>query len=96
MRGIFSRMTCFLKSVEVSTRIYLPAVSTMIEARVRLSRGSPEEQTEQPQPTIGTPVEVPLPRIVIFMVFPWNNKDENNMTNMVQARGLSKKTGGGS
>jgi hypothetical protein len=39
----------------------------MIEARVRLSRESSEEQTRQLQPTIGTPVDVPLPRMVIFI-----------------------------
>ena len=37
------------------------------DARVRLSRGSSELQTRQLQPTIGTPVEVPHPKIVIFM-----------------------------
>jgi len=32
-----------------------------------LSLGSSETQTGQSQPTIGTPVEVPLPNIVIFI-----------------------------
>ena len=38
-----------------------------MDALLRLSRRSSEEQTRQLQPTIGTPVDVPLPRIVIFI-----------------------------
>jgi hypothetical protein len=48
----------------------LPAVCRRIEALVLLSLGSEDEQTGQLQPTIGTPVDVPQPRIIIFMWFP--------------------------
>src|SRR6478735_7618135 len=34
------------------------------EGRVRRSRGSCDVQTRQSQPRVGTPMEVPLPRIV--------------------------------
>ena len=37
-----------------------------IEGRRRLSRGSFEWQTRQGQPSVGTPIEVPEPRTVIF------------------------------
>jgi hypothetical protein len=47
--------------------MYFPPVSIMMEARVRLSLGSLDVQTGQLHPTMGTPVEVPLPRMVIFM-----------------------------
>src|SRR5512135_650346 len=66
--GIFSLIACRRRSGDVSTRIYLPSVRTRIEARVRLSRGLAEEQTEQSQPTMGTPVDVPHPRIVIIIL----------------------------
>src|SRR6266567_2060464 len=89
IRGIFWRIACFRRSVEVSTRMYLPEVSIRIEERVLLSRGSSEVQTRQLQPTIGTPVEVPLPRMVIFMGSSFGKVPKNNTTSPVQARGLS-------
>ena len=42
-----------------------PAVSTKIDGRRRLSRGSVERHTAQSQPIIGTPCDVPVPRNVI-------------------------------
>src|SRR5580700_7076735 len=42
----------------------LPANSSMIEGRVRRSRGSLERQTTQSQPSVGTPMDVPLPSTV--------------------------------
>src|SRR5436190_21869911 len=45
-----------------------PSVSTTAPTRVRLSRGSVERQTSQPQPSCGTPKLVPVPRKVSFTV----------------------------
>src|ERR1700735_2421610 len=42
----------------------LPAYSSMIEGRVRRSCGSLEWQTGQAQPSVGTPMDVPLPSTV--------------------------------
>ena len=42
----------------------LPAYSSMIEGRVRRSCGSLEWQTAQSQPSVGTPMDVPLPSTV--------------------------------
>src|SRR6185369_9676328 len=70
IRGILSRMAWVRRSVEVSTRMYLPLFSTSREALVLLSLGSEEEQTAHLHPTIGTPVDVPLPRIVNFIWYP--------------------------
>ena len=42
----------------------LPSYSSMIEGRVRRSRGSVEWQTAQSHPSVGTPIEVPLPNTV--------------------------------
>src|ERR1700692_4906788 len=38
-----------------------PSYSSMIEGRVRRSCGSLERQTAQSHPSVGTPMEVPLP-----------------------------------
>jgi hypothetical protein len=46
-----------------------------------LSRGSSETQTGQTQPTIGTPVDVPLPKIVIFMPVNFQDKVPENTRN---------------
>src|ERR1039457_64529 len=66
MRRIFSLRDCILRSVEVSTRMFLPPVSISMEERDLLSRGSSDAQTVQLHPTMGIPVDVPLPRMVIF------------------------------
>src|SRR5690348_3855224 len=43
-----------------------PSVSTAAPTRVRLSRGSVERHTAQPQPSCGTPKLAPVPRKVSF------------------------------
>jgi hypothetical protein len=43
------------------------ADSTMSEGRKRLSRGSAETHVAHWQLTVGTPVDVPLPRMVNFI-----------------------------
>src|SRR5579862_6932749 len=42
----------------------LPPYSSMMEGRVRRSCGSVERQTAQSHPSVGTPIEVPLPSTV--------------------------------
>ena len=42
----------------------LPAYSIMIEGRVRRSWGSLEWHTAQSHPSVGTPIDVPLPSTV--------------------------------
>src|ERR1700692_3178139 len=42
----------------------LPSYSSMMEGRVRGSWGSLEWQTAQSHPSVGTPMDVPLPRTV--------------------------------
>ena len=51
-------------------RMFSPAFPWISsEVRVRRSRRSLDLQTRQLQPTIGTPVEVPLPRIIAFILY---------------------------
>src|SRR5258708_36396954 len=45
-------------------RTILPAYSISTEGRVRGSCGSLDRQTAQPQPSVGTPIDVPLPNTV--------------------------------
>jgi len=52
------------KSGVASMSTVLPPNSTKIEGRVRRSCGSEEWHTAQSQPTVGTPMDVPLPRTV--------------------------------
>lgn len=47
--------------------MFLPACCISSEVLLRRSLGSVEPHTGQLQPTIGTPVEVPLPRTIIFI-----------------------------
>jgi len=47
--------------------MFLPPVITTAEERIRLLRGSVEEQTAQWQPMTGTPVDVPQPNIRSFI-----------------------------
>ena len=49
-------------------RIFSPLKLIRAELRSRLSFGSVEVQTAQSQPDMGTPVEVPEPRIVRTIV----------------------------
>src|SRR5579864_7965457 len=42
----------------------LPSYSIMMEGRLRRSRGSVERQTAQSHPSVGTPMDVPLPSTV--------------------------------
>ena len=44
-----------------------PSVSTKTDVRSRLSRGSVLVHTGHVQPVSGTPVDVPVPRNVIFI-----------------------------
>ena len=44
-----------------------PSVSTKMDVRSRLSRGSVLVHTGHVQPVSGTPVDVPVPRNVIFI-----------------------------
>ena len=55
------------KSLEVSTRMRLPACSIRMETRSRLSRGSSDMHVSQSHAIDGTPVEVPVPRKVSFI-----------------------------
>src|SRR5437870_3723486 len=66
---MFSRRACAWKSGPVSMRTMLLLYARRSEGRVRRLRGSPEgetaeAQTAQLQPSVGTPMEVPLPRKV--------------------------------
>ena len=46
-----------------------PSVSTKTDVRSRLSRGSVLVHIGHVQPVSGTPVDVPVPRNVIFILF---------------------------
>ncbi|HEY0795769.1 MAG TPA: hypothetical protein VGD64_08305 [Acidisarcina sp.] len=48
-----------------SVRVTLSVQVTLIDGLERRSRGSIEVQTLQSQPSVGTPIEVPLPRMWI-------------------------------
>src|SRR6185503_20708302 len=63
-----NRKACWRKSEEVSTKTDWPACSMRIETRKRLSRGSFDVQVSQSQAIEGTPVDVPVPRNVSFMM----------------------------
>ena len=65
---IFWRSACWRKSDEVSTRTVCPPCSTSTETRRRLSRASADEHVSQSQPMEGTPVDVPVPRKVSFIL----------------------------
>ena len=58
---------CWRKSGPQSRRMRLSSVSTNTDVRSRESRGSWLVQTGHVQPVSGTPVEVPVPRKVIFI-----------------------------
>ena len=58
------RRACMRKSGPVSMSTRWPSHVTVAEGRIRRSRGSVEVQTRQSHPSVGTPIEVPLPRIV--------------------------------
>ena len=68
----FSRKAWLRRSVEVSTRILRPSCLMSSDVRVLASRGSFEEQAGQLQPTIGTPVDVPLPSMVNLISEPFS------------------------
>jgi hypothetical protein len=53
--------------VSITTSRSLPSLfrAIAIEGRVRRLRGSDEVQTAQRHPSVGTPIEVPLPRTMI-------------------------------
>src|SRR5437868_8798971 len=59
-----SRIACSRKSGVVSITTQRPSNSTITEGRVRRSLGSAEWQTTQSQPSVGTPIDVPLPSTV--------------------------------
>ena len=60
------RSACWRKSGVVSMTTFCPLRESSREGRSRLSRGSFELQTRQWQPSVGTPMDVPDPRIVIL------------------------------
>src|SRR5215467_7626739 len=59
-------MACCRKSGVVSMTTFWPSRERRIDGRRRLSCGSFEWQTRHGQPKVGTPIEVPEPRTVIF------------------------------
>src|SRR5215467_10867734 len=63
-RSIPARSACERKSGVVSIRTCWPLRERSTEVRRRLSRGSVEVHTAQRQPMVGTPMDVPEPRIV--------------------------------
>jgi hypothetical protein len=63
-----NRNACWRKSDDVSTRTVWPPCSMITETRRRLSRGSSERHVSHSQPIDGTPVEVPVPRKVSFIL----------------------------
>src|SRR5690242_12628659 len=65
-RSIRARMACWRKSGVVSMTTFWPLRESNREGRRRLSCGSVELQTRQGQPSVGTPIDVPEPRTVIF------------------------------
>src|SRR5215467_9193600 len=65
-RSMEARMACWRKSGVVSMTTFWPSRERRMEGRRRLSCGSSEWQTRHGQPSVGTPIEVPEPRTVIF------------------------------
>src|SRR5438445_494583 len=66
---MFSRMAWAWKSGPVSTRTMCWLYASRSEGRVRRLRGSPpgetaERHTSHSQPSVGTPMDVPVPRKV--------------------------------
>src|SRR5207248_9669536 len=61
-----ARIACWRKSGVVSMTTFWPSRDKRMEGRRRLSRGSVELQTRHGQPSVGTPIDVPEPRTVIF------------------------------
>src|SRR3954452_2579143 len=59
-----SRMACAWKSGVVSMRMTRPLYPIITDGRVRRSCGWIDVQTRQSQPSVGTPIEVPLPSTV--------------------------------
>src|SRR5882724_2364765 len=57
-----SRKHCRRNSGAASTCMCNPSITTWMDARVRLLRGSADVQTAHLQAIIGTPWEVPVPR----------------------------------
>jgi len=53
----------------VSIRIFFAFSEIRIEVRVLLFFGLVERHTSQLHPTVGTPVDVPEPKMVIFIIF---------------------------
>src|SRR2546422_7804449 len=63
-----NRRACWRKSLEVSTITVWPACSISTETRRRLSRESSEVHVSHSQAIEGTPVDVPVPRKVSFIL----------------------------
>src|ERR1700722_90473 len=85
-----SRRACMRKSVPVSISTRWPAQVTAIEGRVRRSRGSLDVQTRQVQPSVGTPMEVPLPRMVISALWMKHAPYINFTSGLYQATALDR------
>src|SRR5450432_1366191 len=68
----------------------LPPYSNMMEGRVRLSCGSVDRQTAQSQPSVGTPMEVPLPSTVrvafILLLSPSDDSRRGALAGLRRAR----------
>src|SRR6478736_402674 len=64
---MFSRRHCSRNSGAASTWMCRPSISTWMQARVRLLRGSGEVHTAQSHAIIGTPCDVPVPRKITSM-----------------------------
>src|SRR3546814_6245269 len=66
---------CSRRSGEVSTRMRVVALSTMIDALVRRFLGSCGSQAPQSLPMRGTPDEVPHPNMVSFT---WRSEEHTS------------------
>src|SRR5207302_6498042 len=58
--------SCWRRTGPQSTSIWLPALSTRIDERRQALRGSAGSHLPHSLPILGTPVEVPQPRILSF------------------------------
>lgn len=63
-----SRNICCRKSGPQSMQTAVDSFSTIIDVRVRLSRGSFDLHTSHPHPMTGTPCDVPQPKTVIVIM----------------------------
>src|SRR5215212_5608576 len=69
-RPISAPSSCWRRSGPQSTRTRSPLLSTRIEVRRRPLRGSAGSHWPHSLPILGTPVDVPQPRILTFKLLP--------------------------